>query len=86
VPDPALTPQGEMDPSLACVSNRDRPRGVTDAEKNALLVTYGYPKTTKKSSGEFDHWLPNWAYGSMSTLPHNRSPGPRLVGLLVSFD
>ena|SRR5205823_5709542 len=27
VPDPALTP-GEMDSSLACVSNRDRPRAV----------------------------------------------------------
>jgi hypothetical protein len=33
VPDPALTP-GEMDESLACVSNADRPRHVTEAEKN----------------------------------------------------
>ena len=32
VPDPALTP-GEMDPTLACVSNRDRPRSVTESEK-----------------------------------------------------
>lgn len=63
VPDPALTP-GEMDPSLACVSNRDRPRSVTNAEKDAILVAYGYPKTTKKSSGEFDHWFPHWMGGS----------------------
>ena|SRR5438445_3014508 len=48
VPDPALTP-GEMDSSLACVSNRDRPRTVTDAEKNAILLAYGYPATPKKS-------------------------------------
>jgi hypothetical protein len=32
VPDPALTP-GEMDPTLACVSNTDRPRSVNNAEK-----------------------------------------------------
>ena len=51
VPDPALTP-GEMDSSLACVSNRNRPRAVTDAEKNAILAAYGYPKATKKSSGD----------------------------------
>ncbi len=63
VPDPALTP-GEMDPSLACVSNRDRPRAVTDAEKNAILAAYGYPASTKKSSGEFDHWFPHWMGGS----------------------
>ena len=63
VPDPALTP-GEMDSSLACVSNRDRPRSVTNAEKDAILVAYGYPTTTKKSSGEFDHWLPHWMGGS----------------------
>ena len=63
VPDPILTP-GEMDPSLACVSNRDRPRAVTDAEKNAILAAYGYPKATKKSSGEFDHWFPHWMGGS----------------------
>jgi hypothetical protein len=34
VPDPKLTP-GEMDASLACVSNSDRPRNVSNAEKNA---------------------------------------------------
>jgi hypothetical protein len=63
VPDRTLTP-GEMDSSLACVSNRDRPRSVTDAEKDAILAAYGYPTTTKKSSGEFDHWLPHWMGGS----------------------
>ena len=63
VPDPALTP-GEMDPSLACVSNADRPRAVTDSEKNAILAAYGWPANTKKSSGEFDHWLPHWIGGS----------------------
>ncbi len=41
VPDPALTP-GEMDASLACVSNADRPRSVTNSEKDAILRAYGY--------------------------------------------
>lgn len=63
VPDPALTP-GEMDPSLACLSNRERPRAVTDSEKNQILAAYGWPADTKKSSGEFDHWLPHWMGGS----------------------
>jgi hypothetical protein len=63
VPDPALTP-GEMDASLACVSNTDRPRSVSVSEKNAILASYGYPATTKKSSGEFDHWFPHWMGGS----------------------
>ena len=63
VPDPKLTP-GEMDGSLACVSNTDRPRNVTTAEKNSILAAYGYPAGTKKSSGEFDHWLPHWMGGS----------------------
>jgi hypothetical protein len=34
VPDPALTP-GKMDASLAYVSNNDRPRSVTNSEKDA---------------------------------------------------
>jgi hypothetical protein len=63
VPDPKLTP-GEMNASLACVSNTERPRSVTNAEKNAILAAYGYPASTKKSSGEFDHWLPHWMGGS----------------------
>jgi hypothetical protein len=63
VPDPALTP-GEMDPSLACVSNADRPRAVTTSEKNAILRAYGYPVSTNKSTGEFDHWFPHWMGGS----------------------
>ena len=63
VPDPALTP-GKMDESLACLSNRERPRIVSDSEKNAILASYGYPASTKKSSGEFDHWLPHWMGGS----------------------
>jgi hypothetical protein len=62
VPDPKLTP-GEMDASLACVSNNDRPRSVTAAEKNAILPAYGYPANTKKSSGEYDHWYPHWMGG-----------------------
>jgi hypothetical protein len=66
VPDPALTP-GEMDPSLACVSNADRPRSVTNSEKNAILAAYGYPANTDKSSGEFDHWFPHWMGGSDGT-------------------
>ncbi|MGO9675939.1 MAG: DNA methyltransferase [Candidatus Sulfotelmatobacter sp.] len=40
--DPALTP-GEMDPSLACVSNADRPRSVTNSEKDAILRAYPSP-------------------------------------------
>jgi hypothetical protein len=63
VPDPALTP-GEMDSSLECVSNQDRPRNVTDSEKDAILAAYVYPASTKKSSGEFDHWFPHWMGGS----------------------
>jgi hypothetical protein len=63
VPDPKLTP-GEMDASLACVSNQDRPRNVSNAEKNSILAAYGYPASTKKSTGEYDHWLPHWMGGS----------------------
>jgi hypothetical protein len=63
VPDPKLTP-GEMDASLACVSNAERPRNVTTAEKNSILAVYGNPANTKKSSGEFDHWFPHWMGGS----------------------
>src|ERR1700674_6072772 len=59
VPDPKLTP-GEMDASLACVSNTDRPRSVTNAEKNAILAAYGYPASTKKPTGEYAHGLPHW--------------------------
>jgi hypothetical protein len=53
-----------MDPSLACASNSDRPRAVTNSEKNAILHAYGYPASTKKSTGEFDHWFPHWMGGS----------------------
>ena len=63
VPDPSLTP-GEMDPSLACVSNAARPRAVTSSEKDAIVRAYGYPANTEKSTGEFDHWLPHWMGGS----------------------
>jgi hypothetical protein len=63
VPDPKLTP-GKMDSPLVCVSNEDRPRSVTTAEKNAILAAYGYPANTMKSSGEFDHWFPHWMGGS----------------------
>lgn len=63
VPDPRLTP-GEMDSSLVCVSNEDRPRSVTTPEKNAILAAYGYPPNTDKSKGEFDHWIPHWMGGS----------------------
>ena len=63
VPDAKLTP-GEMDKSLACVSNQERPRKVSTAEKNAILKAYGYPSDTDKATGEFDHWLPHWMGGS----------------------
>jgi hypothetical protein len=66
VPDPKLTP-GEMDASLACVSNSDRPRNVRNSEKDAILAAYGYPAGTKKSTGEFDHWFPHWMGGSDTT-------------------
>jgi hypothetical protein len=36
VPDAPLTP-GEMDASLACGSNAERPRTVTNSEQNAIL-------------------------------------------------
>jgi hypothetical protein len=63
VPDPALTP-GEMDSSLVCESNSDRPRKVSMSEKNAILASYGYAADTNKATGEFDHWLPHWMGGS----------------------
>ena len=63
VPDPALTP-GEMNASLVCVSNEERPRDVTDAEKKAILAAYGWPAATDPDSGEFDHWFPHWMGGS----------------------
>jgi len=63
VPDPVLTP-GELDSSLVCVSNDDRPRTVSASEKNAILAAYGYPANTNKSAGEFDHWFPHWMGGS----------------------
>src|SRR5947208_822814 len=63
VPDPRLTP-GEMNESLVCVSNNDRPRKVTTAEKNTILASYGYPVNVDKSTGEFDHWFPHWMGGS----------------------
>lgn len=63
VPDPKLTP-GEMDEKLACVSNKERPRQVTEAEKKQILANYGYPPDTDKSTGEFDHWFPHWMGGS----------------------
>jgi hypothetical protein len=65
VPDHSLTP-GKMQASLACVSNNDRPRTVTDSEKKAILAAYGYSTSTKESTGEFDHWLPHWMGGADS--------------------
>ena len=53
-----------MDPSVACVSNNDRPRCVTKVEKDANLRTYGYPANTDKSTGEFDLWFPHWIGGT----------------------
>jgi hypothetical protein len=65
VPDHSVTP-GKMQPSVACVSNNNRPRMVTDLEKKAILAAYGYPTSTKESTGEFDHWLPHWMGGADS--------------------
>jgi hypothetical protein len=62
VPDPLLTP-GEMDASLAC-SNGGRLRQVSASTQNYILVAYGYSTDTDKSSGEFDHWFPEWMGGS----------------------
>jgi hypothetical protein len=47
VPDPGLTP-GEMDPALACVSNPERPRTMTNSKKKAILTAYGYPANTDR--------------------------------------
>ena len=63
VPDHKLTP-GLMDSSLVCKSNEDRPRKVTESEKQAILVAYGIPLNTDRTTGEFDHWLPHWMGGS----------------------
>jgi hypothetical protein len=62
VPDPSITP-GEMDASLAC-STHGRLHQVSDSDKAYILAAYGLPATTKKSSGEFDHWYPEWMGGS----------------------
>jgi hypothetical protein len=62
VPDPVLTP-GEMDASLAC-SNRGHLRTVSDSTKNYILVSYGLSADTDKSSGEFDHFFPEWMGGT----------------------
>ena len=72
VPDPALTPS-EMDQSLACVSNADRPRSITNSEKDAILRAYGYPANTKKSTGEFDHWFPHWMKTQTTATPSERA-------------
>lgn len=83
VPDHALTP-GEMDTSKVCVSNVERPRDVMTAEKNAILAAYGWPASTDKSSGEFDHWLPHWMGGSdgqkntgLNLTPENTDRSPK---------
>jgi hypothetical protein len=66
VPDPSLTP-GEMDASLACSTSHAHLRQVSDSEKDLILVAYGFPSDKKtKSSGEFDHWYPEWMGGSDS--------------------
>jgi len=62
VPDPQLTP-GEMEASLAC-SPSGHLRQVSDSEKTFILVAYGYPAETDKSTGEFDHWFPEWMGGT----------------------
>jgi hypothetical protein len=62
VPDPKLTP-GEMDASLACSQNGHL-RQVSDSEKDVILVAYGYPPDTDRSTGEFDHWFPEWMGGT----------------------
>jgi hypothetical protein len=63
VPDPKLTP-GEMDASLAC-STHGRLHQVSDSDKDFILAAYGFPSDKKtKSSGEFDHWYPEWMGGS----------------------
>lgn len=62
VPDPQLTP-GEMDASIAC-SHNGRLSEVSDSAKNVILVSYGYSADTDRSSGEFDHWFPEWMGGS----------------------
>jgi hypothetical protein len=62
VPDSQLTP-GEMDASLAC-THYGRLRQVSDSEKAVILVSYGYSADTDRSSGEFDHWFPEWMGGS----------------------
>jgi hypothetical protein len=62
-PDPKLTTSAMDRIAVVCESNNDRPRSVTNAEKNAILAAYGYPANIKKSSGEFDHWFPHWMGG-----------------------
>jgi hypothetical protein len=64
VPNPAITP-GEMDASLACLPSHGHMRQVSDSEQDLILVSYGYPTDMKtKTSGEFDHWYPEWMGGT----------------------
>jgi hypothetical protein len=63
VPDRSLTP-GEMDASLACSTN-GRLHQVSDSDKNFILTSYGFsPDKKTASSGEFDHWYPEWMGGT----------------------
>jgi hypothetical protein len=55
---------GQFLVKLSAVNKPGSSSRVTDVEKNAILAAYGYPKATKKSSGEFDHWFPHWMGGS----------------------
>jgi len=47
-----------------CFKHRATAQRVTTAEKNPILAAYGYPASTQKSTGEYDHWLPHWMGGS----------------------
>ena len=54
-----------MDASLACSPSHGHLRQVSDSEQNVILVAYGFPTDKKtKSSGEFDHWFPEWMGGT----------------------
>lgn len=62
VPDPKITP-GEMDAALAC-SPAGHLRQVSQSTRALILAAYGLPTNIDESSGEFDHFFPEWMGGT----------------------
>jgi hypothetical protein len=57
-------PNAGRDGRFACLLEPGRLRTVSDSEQTSILVAYGYSPDVNKSSGEFDHWIPEWMGGT----------------------